>query len=157
MKNTQTAIFPYLLILTGIFFLLEISFLIQSSGIYLGDYQYIAAHLKIPTIIIPGILFFICAQLFVHLLFTAIVWAETKALSSYYQLTSSKALTLGVALWFLWLLTVLSANQLYFPNSKFADLTLIFFPIKHVKLCFDLFITLPFIVKVLSIIAFFRT
>ena len=70
-------LFIYLLILTTVFILAEISFLIECSGLYFGDFKLIANHLKVPLTVIPGIVLFLLTQLLIHFVFTIVVWGTT--------------------------------------------------------------------------------
>jgi arylsulfatase A-like enzyme len=131
MKNKtarQQDLFIYLLLLTAVFLLLEISFAIQGSGIYLGDFEYIASHLQIPSSVLPAIFFYLFAQLFLHLSFTVIAWATARIIGSTLKWPWPRIEKLGFSLWGVSLLTILIANQHSFPNSKFADLTALLIP-----------------------------
>src|SRR5829696_9238033 len=68
------SIIHYLFILTGFYFLLEISFFIQCNHLYLGDFSFITNHLKLPLRIVPGIIFFILMQILLHLSYAILVW-----------------------------------------------------------------------------------
>jgi arylsulfatase A-like enzyme len=120
--HRKSGLFVYLLMFTAIFSLLEISFFIQGSGFYLGDFKYISDHLSIPYAIFPGIIFYICAQISIHIVFTAVVWAAARLMGSLLGCRWKDIQTLGFYLWGLALITVLLANQFFFPNSKYADL-----------------------------------
>jgi arylsulfatase A-like enzyme len=135
MKNNsarQQDLFIYLLLLTGVFLLLEISFAVQGSGIYLGDFEYIANHLQIPRSVLPAIFFYLFAQLSLHLSFTMVVWAVARILGGALAWPWPRIEKLGFSLWGLGLFTILVANEHFFPNSKFADLTAMFVPVSIV-------------------------
>ncbi len=121
--ETKSGLLFYLICLTFVFLLLEISFFIQQSGFYLGDFKTVADHLEIPIAVIPAILFFVFAQLLVHISFPLFVWAVTRLTGIALNLSWKTIQLLGFVLWTIGLVTVLFANQIYFPNSKFADLT----------------------------------
>ncbi|MDR3478748.1 MAG: sulfatase-like hydrolase/transferase [Gammaproteobacteria bacterium] len=118
----RSGLFSYLVMLTAIFCVLEISFFIQCSGFYLADYKMVMSHLTIPFAIFPGILFFLFAQCLVHAGFVLIVWLMARLIG--YTLGSSWKTTqnLGFSLWCIGLAFILLANEYFFPNSKFADL-----------------------------------
>lgn len=124
----RISIFYYLLLLTVFFISLEISFVIQTNGFELSDVRLITHAITIPTTIIPGIVFFVLAQLALHLAFCMVITLITIAIANLLHLTATRTLYLGVGIWFIALLTLLVANQCYFPNSKFADLTALFLP-----------------------------
>jgi arylsulfatase A-like enzyme len=143
MKNKvsrQQDLFIYLLLLTGIFLLLEISFAMQGSGIYLGDFEYISSHLQIPCTVLPGIFFYLCAQLALHLGFTVLVWGVARWLGAVLAWPWSRIEKLGFGLWGMGLITILIANEYLFPNSKFADLTSLLIPQKIVAPLYWFFI-----------------
>jgi len=118
----KSALFSYLLILTAFFILLEISFLIQCSGIYLGDFRLISSHLSIPDRIIPGVLYFVFAQALVHFTFILIVWASALCVGVARNFTSRQTEKFGIILWFIAMTTVFIANRFYFPNSKYSGI-----------------------------------
>lgn len=121
-------LFSYLILLTGLFVLLEISLFIQSSQLYLGDYHLIAHQLKIPAAVIPGIIYFFTIQFSLHLIFVLFIWGLTILCSAALRLTLPQVEKLGIFLWVIAILTILLANQYFFPNSKFAAVvTHIFF------------------------------
>lgn len=119
----KEGVFLYLFFLTGFFLLLEISFFIQCNGAYLEDFTFVSHQLHIPLTIVPGILFFIFAQLLVHLSFCVMVWALTiliaDLIANYFPVSK---ITVGVGIWLLAMLTVLTANTYFYPNSKFSEL-----------------------------------
>lgn len=120
--SKKSGLFSYLVLLTVVFFFLEVSFLIQSSGFYFGDFKMVASHLAIPLAIIPGVLFFIFAQFLVYLSFIISVWLVTRLISVALSFSWERTQVLGFFLWGIGLITILLMNQHYFPNSKFAEL-----------------------------------
>lgn len=141
-------LFFYLLLLTGFFFLLEVSFFIQCNKAYLNDFQYVTDHLPIPLTVLPGILFFIIAQLVVHLGYCLLAWVVALGLVS---LTKQDTLAVGISVWLFGLFTMLLANQYFFPNSKFAELTAVIFA--NTKLTYMLLIGCSVICAILLFIA----
>lgn len=121
-NEIKSSLFTYLIILTTLFLFLEISYFIQRSDIYLGDYKLAADHLGIPHAVIPGILYFIFVQLSLHFIFAVVVWGMARLISVPLKLAWIGTEKLGIALWFLGLATILFANEYFFPNSKFAGL-----------------------------------
>lgn len=119
-------IFPYLLLLTVFFLLLEIGFFIQSTHAYFSDFTFVANQLHLPVTILPGVIFFVLVQLAIHLFYCILVWYATCAVISWRNIEPNKQLQWGIGIWLLGLLTILTANQCFFPNSKFAELFSIF-------------------------------
>lgn len=132
----RSGLFSYLLFLTIIFILLEISFFIQRGGSFLRDFRLVSEHIYIPMAVVPGIIFFLCAQLFIHFLFTFAVWATARLMGVALHCSWKRTQSLGFALWGVGLLTVLLANRVYFQNSRFADLlgTLLGLQFAHILL-----------------------
>lgn len=135
-QRKKSGLFLSLLLLTAFLILAEITFLIQCSGIYLGDFKLMANHLSIPLGILPGILFFIGVQLFIHLSFTVLVWLVTIFACQAFDLSEQKRWCIGISLWFIALLTVLFANRIYFPNSNFSNVLFSFANITIAKILF---------------------
>ncbi|HSW93678.1 MAG TPA: sulfatase-like hydrolase/transferase [Gammaproteobacteria bacterium] len=115
-------LFSTLLILTAFLILAEISFLIENSGVYFADFRLIASHLSVPVGILPGVLYFVGVQLLIHGFFTVLIWGATLLVIDTLRVPKKMILRMGVSLWFIAILTVLLANHICFPNSKFADL-----------------------------------
>ncbi|HEX4044380.1 MAG TPA: sulfatase-like hydrolase/transferase [Gammaproteobacteria bacterium] len=123
MYNYQKSnLFFYLLSLTGFFLLLEISFFIQCNKSYFYVFNFVSANLELPITLLPGILYFIVAQLSVHIGYCLLIWSVTLAMAYLCQCyrIPCKTYILGMGLWSLGMITVLMANLIYFPNSKFS-------------------------------------
>ncbi len=121
----QGGLFVSLLVLTLFLILAEISFSIQCSEGYFGDFKLIANHLAIPfSVVLPGILYFIFAQLLVHFVFVFMVWSIARLASIALGLSWKKTEIMGITLWFVALTALLLSNRLLFPNSKFSYLLL---------------------------------
>lgn len=123
-----------LLFLTVFLILAEISFLVQCSGIYFGDFKLIANHLSVPTSVIPGVIYFISVQFFIHLFFATFIWLIAISIGSLLNLSEQKTTYIGVVLWFISLLAILFANRIYFPNSKFSSVLFSFISIESAKI-----------------------
>lgn len=119
----QKDVLAYLLVLTGFFILLEISFFIQCHQMHFKSFAIVSKSLHFPLIIMPDILFFIVAQLAVHFIYAVGIWCVTVALSLLLRLSSPTAFKLSCFCWLSGLLFALCANQYYFPHSLFAELT----------------------------------
>lgn len=120
-KNDGT--FCYLLLLTGFFSLLEISFFIQCNKDFLEDFTFVADVMHIPYAVLPGILFYLLAQLVIHLGYCLTVWIIAELISKFFLLSGPRKVFLSILLWLLGIVTILASNQHFFPNSKFADLS----------------------------------
>ncbi len=114
-------LFFYLLMLTGFFLLLELSFFVQSNKAYLPDFTEIAGKVHIPLSVLPGILYFIAAELALHLIYCVLIWVLTLLVAQLFH--TSQQLILGMSIWMMGVLTVMVANQYFFPTSKFSDLS----------------------------------
>lgn len=127
-RNTNGLWFPIIL-LTVFFFLLELSFFIQCNKAYLSDFTFVSSHINIPSAILPGILYFMGAQFAVHAMYALLLWLSVVAVIQQFKLTPASDIKVIVGVALLGLLTVATANQYYFPNSKFAELTRLFLPV----------------------------
>ncbi len=121
--NNKDGTFTSLLFLTVFFILLEISFFILCNSAYLSDFSFISQHLQIPTAILTPIFLFLMAQLLVHISYCIFVWFVAASIIDLFSLPAEKRITFAISLWLLGLLAILTANQYYFPNSKFAELS----------------------------------
>lgn len=136
-NNKKEGVFLYLLFLTGFFLLLEVSFFIQSNKVYFADFTSVADKLHIPAAVLPGLLFFLFAQFLVHLGYCLGVWGVTLLVSNFLRLNSHQTIFASMVFWLQGLVTALIANQYFFPNSKFAELTaLLFFTPHAIKITF---------------------
>lgn len=120
MYKKKSHLFFYLSILTIFFILIQISFLIQWSEFYLGDYVLIAKHINIPLVVVPGIFLFVIYQLLLHVIFLLVIWYFSILIGQTLKLSSSRLEILGIGIWFLSMTTILLANYYLYPNSKFA-------------------------------------
>jgi len=121
-KLKRSKLVLYLALLTIFFILTEISFLIQRSGIYLGDFKLVASHLTIPVRILPGVIFFLGVQLFLHIAFLFFILMLTRFIAYNKNWNNDTVDKLGVGLWFFYIFTIILANCNYFPNAKFAEI-----------------------------------
>jgi len=155
---SNSGLFVYLLAMTGIFSLLEFSFATQGSGLYLADFKLVADHLRIPTVVLGDIFFYVFAQIFVHVTFTFLIWVQARGIGAAFHYSWSRIQTLGFSLWVVALITALLANQYYFPNSKFSSLTEMLvshaIAIKLLMLLFGLEFAI-FIIAMVGIVSYF--
>jgi arylsulfatase A-like enzyme len=127
LKQENDGLLFYLALLTGFFFLLEVSFFIQCNKAYLGDFTFVSNQIHIPWRIMPGIAYFIFAQLLLHTLFLFIVWSIAYFSAVALHLKGSARLQLALSTFALAVCWVIAANQLYFPNSRVIELTAMVF------------------------------
>jgi arylsulfatase A-like enzyme len=122
-NDKKSGLLSYLFLLTAFFIFLEISLFVQSSDIYLGDYKLVAAHLKVPGNVIPGILYFFFVQIVLHCSYTLVIWMLARVVGYTLQCSWKTTGKIGFGLWFVGIICILLANQHYLPNSKFSHLT----------------------------------
>lgn len=135
-NGNKSGLFGYLLLLTILFILIEISLFIQNSEIYLSDFKSVADSLHIPGKVVPGIMLFVLIQGGLHLLFTIFVWALARLIGMALQCSWKTTEKIGFSLWGICIAFVVFANQLAFPNSKFANLSGFIFPDKLAEIFF---------------------
>src|SRR3990167_5882869 len=133
LKGKKEGVFLSLLLLTGFFFLLEISFFIQGNRVYFSDFIYVSNQLSIPYSIIPGILFFIFSQIILHVLYCSLVFVIFKGVAYFLSVKRDNFLNLGIIIWFAGIILILLLNQHFFPNSKFSLLVSFFLPNKLIS------------------------
>lgn len=148
-QKQQDGILSSILLLTGFFFLLEVSFFIQCNRAYLSDFTFVSNHIQIPAAVLPGMFYFLFAQVVVHGLFALMIWLIATALIKQWQIRRENQLTSVIAVWLLGCVTVMVANQYFYPNSKFAELTHLFLvnpPLTQYVFFALLFLCVPLIV-----------
>lgn len=118
-------IFIYLSVLTLFFIFIEIGVFISQSDFYLSDYRLVADHLKIPWAILPGIIYFFSVQLGIHIIYALFIAYNAIVLQRLFHLTQAQFEKVSIALWVLGIITILTLNQTFFPNTKFALLTFV--------------------------------
>jgi arylsulfatase A-like enzyme len=138
-KPKQGGLLLSLLVLTFFLLLAEISFSIKFSAIYFGDFKLIANHLTVPwRVVLPGILFYFFSQLLLHIAFALLIWGIARfagrALNCSWNITEK----IGVSLWVIALLSIIFANGLFYPNSKFAYVLLSMIPTRITELLFTI-------------------
>lgn len=124
-KNTlkRDSVFLPLFFLTGFFLLLEISFFIQCNKMYLADFSSVSDALAIPYTILPGVFYFLGAQLLVHVSYSFLIGCIALLAAKSIKLAENKKAYFAMIMWGWGLVTALVANQYYYPHSKFSDLT----------------------------------
>jgi arylsulfatase A-like enzyme len=120
--DNKSSLLFYLLTLTSVFLMIEISFFIQGDGIYLKDFKFIANHIHLPFSIFSATIFYIGVQLLVHFLFTVAIFSITIGVIYWVSSWKKHIEIVGMGLWFLGIITILLANYYCFPNSRFSHL-----------------------------------
>jgi hypothetical protein len=156
-KQVKYDLLVYLLLLTGFFFLLEISFFVQSNKAYLSDFTFVSKQIQLPLSILPGILFFLFAQLLLHIGYAICVFLLTIGFTNLLPRTVPHQLTWGIGFWITGLLCILFANAEWYPNSKFSGLVLNFLNETPTQFLFYAFASIGFIFLLLAIAGFFKT
>lgn len=113
----------YLLALTCAFLLLEISFFIVCNDHYLGDFSFVASQIAVPPAIWPEVYRFAAVQCLLHLGFCLLAWLVAIYSGYLLKVQPESQFNYAVTVWCVLLVTVFILNQVYFPNSKFADLS----------------------------------
>lgn len=114
-------LFPYLLILSGIFLLVQVIVYLTVST----DVNYIFMLLAKKTIQVPwnvmwGQVFFVGIQLALYVGFALLIWMAARLIGAGLKLSWSRTCRLGFLFWGLAVLDVFIANQYFFPGSSVA-------------------------------------
>lgn len=116
-------LFFYLLTLTCFFLFLEISFFIQYHKEFFGDFNFVSHQLIIPFSVKVEAFYFILIQLLIHLAYCIFIWGMTLSLLPWISRFGMKQnIFLGIGIWLWGIVTLLLANSVFFPNSRFASL-----------------------------------
>lgn len=127
-NRSQQGIFGYLVLLTLFFVLVEISFFVLCNKAYLSDFRFMVNQLHIPPSIVPAILVFVGAQALVHFAYCFAVWFIAVYSGYLFKLNADRKFKIAMLVWCVGMIAVFAANQHWFPNSRFTELTsLIFF------------------------------
>ena len=89
----------YLIILTGFFILLELSYFVQCNKTYLGVFTFVSKNLHIPATIIPGVLYFIGAQLCIHALYCLSLWIIIELITDAIPILAKNKIYVIIAIW----------------------------------------------------------
>lgn len=120
-------VFLYLLGLTLFLLFIEVSYFIQCNQSYLSDYGFVARTLHIPASVWWAIAFFILVELLIHVVYVGIVWGIVLGICNLLTVPRQRELTLIISCWAVLTITLMLANQVFYPNSKFSDLTYLLF------------------------------
>ncbi len=133
-KNSNLQVLLYLTLLTLAFLMLEVSFFVQVNSAYVLDFKTIAQKISVPSIIIPDILLFIAKQISLHLVYCFMVWFGAVFLGVLLKLDKDDIFFVALTLWFTGVVASLAANQYWFPNSRYAALSAVIMPSRHIAL-----------------------
>lgn len=154
-KIKQQTILPYLLLLTGFFILLEISFFILCNKAYLSDFTFVSGQISIPPSILPSIFYFLAIQLAIHLTFCLLTWFCALYAGYLLKFTAHNVFLLALVIWFTGIAAIMAANQYYYPNSRFTEITSIFlFSTTTARLATIALASACFMIALLSIAGF---
>ena len=127
-KLISKTLFQAIILLTGFFCLLEISFFIQCNRSYFTVFTFVSEKLSIPYSVLPPIIYFIFVQLSIHFFYCCLIWAITLIAAYSLNIQPHKLFSLGLFLWAAGIVSILIANQAFFPYSKFSELMRILLP-----------------------------
>jgi hypothetical protein len=120
--HNKNNLFYYLIALTLFFIMFEVSFFIHASELYLGDFKLISNHLHVPMSVLPGLLFYLSTQVLVHVVYVILIVTIAHGVVIAIPRLQKNIEMIGIGIWVWGIITILLANQYYFPNSKFAFL-----------------------------------
>ncbi|OGT31943.1 MAG: hypothetical protein A3E87_00090 [Gammaproteobacteria bacterium RIFCSPHIGHO2_12_FULL_35_23] len=125
MSHSKTGkLLPFLFLLTLLFLIMEIAAYSMTSQGAIYVFTLIKKRsIQIPFNVFEGQLWFLLAQLALHIVYTLIIWLEARLIGHLFNYSWSKTCRLGFIIWFGSTLTVLFANQVFYPASGFALLT----------------------------------
>lgn len=115
-------LFNYLIGFTLIFCLFEIGNFVQFSQFSLQEFSSTADHLNLPLGVLPPFLFFVLMQIVLHVLFVCLIWGQSLLIGDALNLSWSQTEKFSFYLWGMMIVSVLLANQYYYPNSHFSFL-----------------------------------
>lgn len=140
MKKYNYEILLVSLCLTFFFIFFEISLFLQCNQTYFISYTAISQRMTLPTAILPGLIFFLLAQLLLHFIFASFIALLSYSFVRYFKMNNS--LFVVIIIWFIWMATLLLANDIYFPNSNFSNLISFFLNEQSSQILFSLLLTL---------------
>lgn len=149
-RETKSGLFSYLLALTGLFVLMEVSYLCTSNVLTFEQYHTVTKALHVPPMVMSGLFFFLLAQGLVHLGYTLFIWLNARLVGMALSLSWHQTQLFGMGLWVLGIITVLLANQYYFPHAVFSKLLSGFVPLLVTK---GLYLLCVFLLTTIALIA----
>lgn len=125
----RSGLFPYLLILSFIFLIVQISvFVTANSNI---DFLSLVQDNKVTAIpnsaYIP-VLFLFLIQISLTILLAVVIWAITRLLGHLLHWRWENTCQIGFGLWMTAVFTIIVANQYFFPASTFSEFSQIILP-----------------------------
>ena len=125
----RSELFYYLLFFTAFFLLAQISFFIQCNKVFFLDFtSTLSDNFIFPFVILPGIFYAILLQLGLHFTFCVLIWILTCLVLNSSFLKIKNPIHIAIIIWSLGIISICIANQVYFPNSIYAELTRAFLP-----------------------------
>lgn len=147
-------LFYSLLVLTTVFLLLEVSFFLQNYRDFLADGAVVLDQLKFPAHFIRDVALFLMTQLLIHFIYCVSIWVVVLSVLKLFPRLNFFATYFAISIWLLITLTILLANAIFFPNSKFAELvTVILFSPIVLNVIFIILLTCSFFILLLTIIS----
>ena len=121
-------LFPYIALLTGIFIIWQIGVVMSCQTNFVIVPIMLEKHFHLPLSLLPNLLLFVFAQLFLYGVFVGIVWSVSVLFSSFWRFSSTQRWWCGIICWGLSIATILIWNVILFPQSLFSETVLYFFP-----------------------------
>jgi arylsulfatase A-like enzyme len=133
----QSRLFPYLLLLTLLYFLSHIVvFLLANNTLGLIATIVAKRSASIPLQMLFQQALFGLIVVMLYVLFAGVVWLLTRLMGYGFSLTWKRTWRLGLILWCIMALTVLFANAVYFTGSSINLVILSLLPMWLSKVCF---------------------
>lgn len=148
MKPTE--MLRYVLFLVGFFVLLELSYFVLINKAYLTDFHFVTSNLTIPRAVLPGAISFLLAQVATHLCYAVSIWWIALSLTRLFSFSPMQSFNAVITLTLLGLVTIMLANQYYFPNTLYAALTNIFISVDVTKILFPVLLLFWVVILFLS-------
>ena len=123
--KTQPRIVDTLILLTCLFVFAQILFcfaFVQASGSTSVIAHYLMKYVFTSKIAIFGLIQFVAGQALLYTLWIWFVWYLTTSNSELFSLSSRKKYLVGVFIWMISLVAIITANTYYVPYSIFAEL-----------------------------------
>ncbi len=112
--------------MTAFFILIEVAFFILCNDSYLYTFVYVSDKIHLPFAIVPGIAFFVFAQLLVHFCYCLLAAVFAAWMIDAFRIKPENYLLFAIAVWLAGIVTIMLANSYYYPNSRFAQLCTVF-------------------------------
>ncbi len=133
-KAAKKALLSYLLFLTLVFALTEISIYITTSKVSFFLVELVkSGTIHIPPHVLIATANFFVLQVLLYLAYAIVIWAVTRLTSALLRFNWSETTKLGFTLWSVTTVVVLMANQVLFPASGAALVTAVLIPMALAK------------------------